>query len=307
MQHHEFDIKFYTSDQLNRTAWNDCISNSSQRLIYAFDWYLDCVTQKKWGAFVCEIAQKYVAVLPVALGKKWGISYTYQPFFTQQLGVFGTNEAAQNWLLSQAPQLLRRKFWLVQYCFNQKNEVVGKEFTRIEECVTYQIDLNESYETLRAVYNQNRRRDLRKAERLEVRESIDIESVIEIFINEKGKQIEDVTWREYAMLASLFRQAHERGQAILLVAQNPKQEVLAGAVFWIDKPYVTLIFSGASAMAKNTGAITKIIDTALQRFANKPHIFDFEGSMIPSLAHFYQTFGGKSSIYRLFKYKIWNF
>lgn len=302
-----FKVQFYTCAQLDRSAWNDCISRSPQRLIYAFDWYLDCVTKQNWGAFVCETAQKYIAVLPVALGKKWGISYTYQPFFTQQLGIFGTNEAAQMQLLEQLPALLKQKFWLAQYCFNQKNEAVNQVFTRTEKRVTYQLDLNQSYETLRAAYNQNRRRDLRKAQHIQVRESVDIESVLEIFMKEKGQSVKELTWREYGMFASLFRQAHERGKAVLLVAQNSEQEIVAGAVFWVDEPYITFIFSGASAAAKNTGAITKIIDTALQRFANKPLIFDFEGSMIPSLAHFYQTFGGKPSVYWLFKYKIWNF
>ena len=60
------------------------IETSPNGLIYAKSFYLDNICAG-WNALTGE---NYEWVLPLTDKKKFGISYLYQPPFTQQLGVF---------------------------------------------------------------------------------------------------------------------------------------------------------------------------------------------------------------------------
>ncbi|MCK4361546.1 MAG: hypothetical protein KAV70_07350, partial [Bacteroidales bacterium] len=80
-------IKHLTYQQINKSKWDECIKKSFNGIIYGYSWYLDIVC-KHWEALV---ENDYERVFPLTTGKKFGINYLYQPFFTQQLGVFSKN------------------------------------------------------------------------------------------------------------------------------------------------------------------------------------------------------------------------
>src|SRR5690606_31954046 len=65
--------------------WDRCIKNAPNQLIYAWSFYLDIISPG-WDALVMG---DYEMVMPLTGKKKWGISYLYQPAFTQQSGIFG--------------------------------------------------------------------------------------------------------------------------------------------------------------------------------------------------------------------------
>ena len=71
--------------QIDKTRWDDCLEASCNGLVYGHAWYLDVVCPG-WKAWVWEEGGEYQKVFPLTEGRKWGISYLYQPFFTQQLG-----------------------------------------------------------------------------------------------------------------------------------------------------------------------------------------------------------------------------
>jgi len=53
-------------------------------MVYGCSWYLDIVCPE-WEALVQD---DYEAIFPLTCNRKFGIRYLYQPFFTQQLGIF---------------------------------------------------------------------------------------------------------------------------------------------------------------------------------------------------------------------------
>jgi hypothetical protein len=305
------NIIFLERSQLDTHAWDACIEKSAERTIYAFSWYLDIVTEKKWGAFVSVENTIYVAVMPVSLTKKYGlIPYSYQPIFVQQLGVYGISvEQTQN-LLVQALHLLKKKFLFVQYHFNCSNEHAPQFLAQakpleIQNRITYQIPLAQGYEAIKKKYIYSRRRDLRKTEHIEVVPSEDISAVIEVFRAEKGREIAEAKDKHYAILETLFTELLRRKKVLLLVAKSPDNgKIMAGGVFLIDNPMITFLFSASSAEAKKYGTMTKILDMAIQHFAGQPLVFDFEGSMIETIAHFYRSFGSEPAHYTLWSYRI---
>ena len=78
-------------NQIDIAKWDECIDHSTNRMVYARSWFLDIVCTG-WEALV---AADYETVMPLTTGNKYGINYLYQPFFTQQLGIFSKKETDQ--------------------------------------------------------------------------------------------------------------------------------------------------------------------------------------------------------------------
>ena len=64
--------------------WDMCISSAVNSEIYAYSWFLDCVSPQ-WSALILN---DYEAVMPLPIKSKYGIRYIVQPPFCQKLGIF---------------------------------------------------------------------------------------------------------------------------------------------------------------------------------------------------------------------------
>ena len=66
------------------------------------------------------------------------------------------------------------------------------------------------------------------------------------------------------------------------------------------------MFSAVSERGRKEKSISLIIDTIIQEFSGSNFIFDFEGSMIDSLASFFKSFGAElEEYYNYKKYVLW--
>ena len=81
-------IKYIKHTEINKEKWDNCISSSHNKVIYALSWYLDAVSPK-WSALVED---DYKTVMPISHNKKYGVNYAYQALFAQQLGVFSKDK-----------------------------------------------------------------------------------------------------------------------------------------------------------------------------------------------------------------------
>ena len=79
-------IEYKKHSEIDRQRWDACIEGSVNRLPYALSWWLDTVCPD-WDALVED---DYRAVMPLTRDRKFGFDYLYQPYFTQQLGVFSS-------------------------------------------------------------------------------------------------------------------------------------------------------------------------------------------------------------------------
>ena len=77
-------IRYVKRKDIDAQKWDECISNSPNGIIYAYVFYLDCMADQ-WDALVYN---DYEAIMPLTWRKKYGVAYLYQPFFTQQSGIF---------------------------------------------------------------------------------------------------------------------------------------------------------------------------------------------------------------------------
>src|SRR5215216_511602 len=78
------EIEIIPSYNIDREKWDRCVNESSNAMIYAASAYLDHIADNWTGI----VAKDYEQVMPVAWRKKFGIRYSYQIPFVQQLGIF---------------------------------------------------------------------------------------------------------------------------------------------------------------------------------------------------------------------------
>ena len=77
-------IVYLNRGAIDTEKWDQVISESPAETLYPYSWYLDLVSSN-WSALVED---DYRFIMPVVWKKKAGLKYVYQPFYTQQLGVF---------------------------------------------------------------------------------------------------------------------------------------------------------------------------------------------------------------------------
>ena len=302
-------IRYIAHNQIDTQRWDECIAQSPDGLVYAWSWYLDAV-HPGWEALVED---DYETVMPLAAGRKFGINYLFQPFFTQKFGVFGKKEVSEA-KIEEFLEAIPEKFKFAEFRINRDFRVFRDlRVFRVENHRNIELDLAENYDVLAENYHSNTKRDLAKAkkEKLQIIENAEPSAIIELFRKNRGKKIEKWGNKEYNRLLELVEAAKKHDSCLVLGAQNADNQLVAGAFFMISHKKIVFLFSGADESNKELHGLTFLLDFVIEKYSGTDFIFDFEGSNNEGLARFYKGFGGKEIFYSELKFnklnKISNF
>ena len=289
-------IKYLRHSEIDRGKWDSCIRTSENGLIYAYSWYLDII-HPGWEALVKD---EYAAVMPLTGGRKFGVSYLFQPFFAQQLGVFSTD--CMNLKDNEFINAIPAKFRFVEIRLNALN-ALPPTAKGVGNHADFLLFLDAPYGFLRNRYHTNTKRNLAKAEnnRLHLVKNVDIETVIDLFRANRGAAVTHWGDAEYARLQHLAVEAMQRNQAFVYgVAAPDSDEIVCGALFMKNKGRVVFLFSGCNGKGKSLQAMTFLIDSVIREYCNQQCALDFEGSDNANLARFYEGFGSENFAYQSF-------
>ncbi len=286
-------IRYIENEHINKLKWDRCIGHSVNSRIYAYSWYLDIVAPE-WSAYVLD---DYHAVFPIFTQKKWGVSYCFQPVFTQQLGLF-TPLLLTSKLLEPFLKKIQQQFPLVQINLNSHNKISASVF-RVEKRVNHELDLISPYEELKKAYSKNLKRNIKKAqkENLTIFKNLKPDAIIQLFKNNKGKEIKAYSEEDYQKLLRLIYKAIGLSKASVWGVFTAENNLCAGAIFMKDQHKHTFLFSATNAEAKKLSAMPFLIDHFIDSHSQTKNILDFEGSNDPNLARFYKSFGASKIHY----------
>ena len=292
-------IKYFRNKEIDRRKWDECIQNSFNGIIYAYSWYLDIVC-KQWDAL---IEDDYQRVFPLTLNKKFQISYLYQPFFTQQLGIFSRSLLTPE-IIDDFLNAIPSKFKLIEINLNIFNKTSNQKF-KIKENLTHELDLINPYENLLKEFSLNTKRNIKKAvdSGINIKKNVNPESIIDIFRDNRGKEIDTFKKSDYSNLKRLIYSCIFNDKASIWGAFNKQNVLCAGVFFVVSNKKVIFLFSATNQEAKETGAMSLLIDSFIRENAQRELTLDFEGSNDPNLARFYKSFGSKECTYLQV---IWN-
>ena len=285
-------IQYIEHSKIDKARWDATIAQCGN--IYAYSWYLD-VVHPGWEALVDD---DYQTVMPLTGGKKFGVHYLFQPYFVQQLGVFSKEplspEKTDAFLNAIPP-----KYRFAEIRLNEGNAfnegVQGVEYHR-----NVILDLNRDYESVKANYHTNTKRNLAKAEanNLQIVDTVIPYHVVALFTDNRGALLDKWGDAEYARLTRLTQIAVNRKSAFLLgVTEKGVGELLCGAIFMKTASRITFLFSGLKQEGKDKQAMTFLLDSVIRKYVNQSITFDFEGSDDANLARFYLGFGGQEVQY----------
>jgi hypothetical protein len=286
-------IRFVPNKDIDRAKWDRCIACSPFGIAYAYCWYLDRICQK-WDAL---IGDDYLFVMPLVNNKKYGISYVYQPFFTQQLGVF-SSLPVESAIVGRFLHAIPKQFRLTDMNLNLGNAIPPEPF-RAKPNNTYHLSLQSEISKIRAAYNSNTRRNIQKAlqNKVSISQFSDIPPFLEFTRSNLKEKSPEIKSRHYSALQEVVNYAIGNRLGEIYGALNAGNELLA-SVFFV-RSNQTSIYLAASSNQEGIekSAMFLLIDAFIQNNAESNLTLDFEGSNISGIARFYAGFGGLPQTY----------
>jgi hypothetical protein len=286
-------IRLVQNKDIDRAKWDRCIACSPFGIAYAYSWYLDRICQY-WDAL---IADDYLFVMPLVNNSKYGISYIYQPFFSQQLGIFSKLPVSET-LTTQFLKAIPPQFRLADLNLNLGNVIRNSSFD-VRENTTYHLSLKSGLHEIQSAYHTNTRRNIQRAiqNKLTVTITEDIDGFLVFTKSNLAKKAPEVKPKHYSAFKGIIRYALANKLGEINVVSNERGEWLS-AVFFL-KTNRTCIYLAASSNHEGTekSAMFLLIDSFIQKNAGCDLILDFEGSNIQGVARFYAGFGASPQTY----------
>ena len=272
-------IQHFENKNIDRSIYDKILSESSFGNLYSCSWYLD-VVNPGWELLADE---NFNFIMPIAAKKKFGIKYIVQPYFTQQLGVFG-KEIPDNETINSFIKAIPYKRYYIQF-----NESTPKENFRIFR-KNYILNLENSYEILHKSFNSNCKRNLKKAESKNL--LVKKLSVNE-FINFVKANSEVKILKQKIELIQQIVEAVEvnLGDNFLKAVVDKESNILAVGFFPEYKNRIYNLIPVSSKAGKESNAMTFLLNNIIFENSSQAKILDFEGSEISSIACFFESFG----------------
>jgi hypothetical protein len=288
--------------------------NADQRNVSIFcaPWWLDATAGAgNWG--IAEVKQntRTVASMPWVLQKnRLGLKVLSQPSLTQSLGPWisaPTCNAKYATKLAREKDLMEALIaQLPRYHAFQQSfapEITNwlpfywKGFTQTTY-YTYRLSLTVKLEELWDGFQENIRREIRKAENkfITVEATDDIESFLAV--NEKTflrQGLRSPCSKDYVRNLYAACIANQAGKIFL--ARGRDGRVHAGNMIVWNRHCAYYLMGGGNPCLRNSGAASLAMWHAIQYAVTVSQIFDFEGSMIESVERFFRGFGAIQTPY----------
>lgn len=322
------------TDMTNKEQYAAFCEQHPEMPIMMQPWWLDAVCAgKHWDVLLFtrqEIKAKcqeieIVAAMPYLLRKRLGYKFIVMPQMTMFGGVWVTDEVQESPDMQKclakliAKRLREMKVAYYEQKFTVGNpipELLGKRQMRCTERVTYRIDDLSSIEDVEDSFSKNKKRQLRKAEGLQVDYDMTAEEFYRFHTDCMRERKRKLTYsREFLLV--LERKARRAGQSAFIrittttpavetstaatetntaAAQEPKT-VAAAFVVW-DKNYLYYLIPAYLPSAADTGASARLADEAIRLAKEKGLRFDFEGGNDDAgIANHYKQFGAQTVTY----------
>ena len=288
MSQQNSNIQFITHADINKQLWDACVSNALNSLIYGSSEYLNAMSPQ-WDGLVLG---NYEAVMPLTWRSKMGIKYMCMPAFTQQLGLFITQQEHTK-LLPLFLQKISALYRLVDLQLNYANQTDHVLFHN-----NYVLLLDKPYEQITKGYKTDLLKNLKRTEKFSLQYSATDDAILalELFEQQYANRI-GVRKQDFESFASLTEKLLSKDAAIVRKVTTPTGELLAIGVFAKDSKRLYNLASTTLPNGRMMEANHFLFDQLIKEFSGSGLLLDFEGSDQPGIARFYQKFGSTNEPY----------
>lgn len=271
-----------------RRLWTACGATG----LYTSPWWLDLTCGPTgWTALLDTDPDNRRSVgLPVACQRISGMDAWVTPPLTQWVDMIGDPVSPK--VFSDA--LLNRIPRLPIFDLQVSGIPVGAFAAHRVRAVlrySYILPLEEGIQSARAGYNEGLRRNLREAAAAyAIARSEDADLLVKLVRRSLLRQRTGIPpWVE-GVLPRVFRGLLAENRGDCLVARAGEQVLAAVLVAW-DAKTTYYLAGGRADHPGSASAHALLLDAAVAEAATRGTAFDFEGSMHPGIANFFQSFG----------------
>ena len=287
------DIKRVSRASIDVSKWNALVKHAHNSLPYGYAWYLDAVSEH-WEALILN---DYQAVLPLPFVKKMGFKLYVQPLFCQQLGPFSLEPLSEEEIINILDHLPKKALRLNLSFSTGIN--IPEQFSHLnsKQKINQIIKLENNIESLRGDYRRVSKRKLKNHgyKYTDLEEIHDPQEVISFYKQQLESKVH-LKEKGYSTALKLFTKAIAMNAAYCYKFKNKEtNESVSKGLVILDENRVINLFSATKKSA--TGANAKNIDLLLEKFYSNKSTFDFEGSSLPGINQFFNSFGPQTTFY----------
>lgn len=285
--------QYLTNAQIDYDKWDICMECAVNGMAYGFSWYLDIVAPE-WDALVLG---DYEAVMPLPHRCKLGIHYLFQPPFVQQLGVFSIFSLNQS-LIRRFLAAIPPHFKWIDIHLNEGNNFSVKKF-ETQSRRNYLLFLYKSYEEQYHNYNNNTKRNLKKAfqKGWTVQSNTSPEEMVDFYKTNLSAKLPYVNEVYCNQLLQIMYKSIHRGKGVIKGIYDEHNQLCAAAFFLKSHNRFINLAPVTNQVGRENGAMFLIIDDLIRTYQETDYMLDFEGSMVPSIARFFKGFGANEVAY----------
>jgi len=276
--------------------------------IFHQPWWLEAVAPGRWGEAVVKNDGEVVARMPYieSRGRLGGRLLGSGPL-TKYLGPYYKIKSEKTEkrlskelvLFEELHNGLAPYAWLSQnFHFDQQNWYPATlQGLKVEPQLTYLIDADVEESFIWDGLHERLRRNVRKAaKQVQLVMDDDIEEVnrlIKLTFERQGRNapVSD------ALFIRLFEAARARDQAATLLARDEEGRNHAGLFIIWDDTTMYYLAGGGDPELRQSGAMPMLLWESIRLSRLRNLKFDFEGSMVPAIEHFFRAFGGRQQSY----------
>ncbi|MFT5722953.1 MAG: hypothetical protein ACI9JN_000058 [Bacteroidia bacterium] len=278
-------IRHVLHKDIDLQLWNEAIAGASNAVIYADAWYLDISTNKQWDALILG---DYEVVMPLPYNRKlFGYYQIYQPLFSQQLGVFSQKTSID---VQPFIDTIPKKYRRIYYPLNYQN--AGSSNLTKTNLV---IDLSVPYSETQARFSSSLRKRLRKSAALTFSEFEDVNALIQFYQTQLEAKVK-LGQKAYDVAFDLFSYAMTHQCAKMYVIKD-NETTLAMGLFLNKYNRLVNVFGASKSTKTNSNTMSILLAKVMEHHSEQPVTFDFEGSEIPGVKTYFESFGSVEQNY----------
>lgn len=292
-------VVYHKNNEIDREQWDNCIKNTPGAKPYAYSWYLD-IMAPGWQALVDD---DYDSVFPVPGSSRFGIQYIATPVFLQQLGAFSPDKPAAK-AITEFIEYMPDFFKFIDLCVGQKIDTPGY---KVSERVNFELDLSKPYETIYKNFSDHCRRNIEASIRKKPELVSDIapDEIIDLFIENKGKEINGIKVRDYQRLKNLINFCVINKKGRVIGVRGTRKKLIFGIFLVEIRGNKTILFVANTPLSRERRIGYYLVNELIRNSSSTRTILDFAGSSVPSVASFQESFGcTKVPFYRLYKNRL---
>ena len=270
-------------------------------------WWLDAVAPDQWGEIIVKRGEDICARLPYVQKKKYGLKAITMPPYTQTLGPWlRPSEARYAKQISEQKDLMNELIAQLPvfdyFCQNFSPSITnwlpffwaGFQQTTM---YTYRINDLSDHERIWHDFLDRTRRAIRKAEKnVVVRSDLGLDQLIQVNAMTFDRQGLQLPYHP-DLIANIDNACVAHNARRMFFAEDTQGRIHAAIYIVWDSETARYLLGGGDPALRQSGAHYLLIWEAIKFASTVSLSFDFEGSMIKPIEHFFRSFGAIQTPY----------